>query len=444
MIKNYVLDTNVLLHDPNSIYSFEDNTICIPIYVIEEIDQFKKDMGELGINARETARNIDKLRKQGDLRKGVQLGEHGKLKVIFASSNYSDEKIIASLKHEMDDLIISAAFDLMKREESISTIVVTKDVNLRIRANALGIKAEDYNKERVEITELYTGSSELEVDYTVIQQFYKNNFIQLDQKFSPNQCVTLIAKSNKSYAALTRYDAKENKLVKIRETDKNKVWGITPRNREQEYAFELLLDESIKLVSLIGKAGTGKTLIALAAGLELVYGEYNYDKLLVSRPVIPLGKDIGFLPGSIDEKMDPWMKPIYDNLEYLITSNPVTGDGHGKNRQKGHDMMDVESFVDVEPLTYLRGRSIPKQFIIIDEAQNLTPKEVKTIITRAGEDTKIVFTGDPYQIDNPYLDSANNGLTILAQKFRNEQIAGTITLVKGERSKLAEIAANLL
>lgn len=453
MIKNFVLDTNVLLHDANALFAFNDNTVCLPIYVIEEIDNFKRDMNELGRNAREAVRLLDQLRSRGKLRDGVPLPSGGQLRVIFAekvngsgtpgaSGQGLDAKIV-------DNRILAAALQLDAREEA-KTVFITKDINLRIRADARGLQAEDYDREQIDISEVYTGFRELEVAEALLATFFEAGEVEVPgTDLYGNEFVALLPPGG-GEPTYARYQAEAGLLRPIVDTRRRKVFGVRARNAEQMFALDLLLDDDIKLVTLVGKAGTGKTLLALAAGLQKVNDDGGYRKLLVSRPVIPLGKDIGYLPGEIEDKMNPWMKPVYDNIELLTSLNTYASEGRGSegrapSGQRGSQgEFSPERLVDVEPLTYLRGRSIPNQYLIIDEAQNLTPHEVKTVITRAGVGTKIVLTGDPYQIDNPYLDSVNNGLTTLVQKFRGQSIAGTMTLVKGERSELAEIASNLL
>jgi PhoH-like ATPase len=433
--KNFVLDTNVLLHDPRSIYSFGDNTVIIPIYVIEELDQFKKDMSELGRNARQIARYLDAHRVEGTLAEGVPLPNGGFLRVSFVERDLPKSMADGGL---MDNRILAVAIETRQRDPQSQTVFITKDTNLRIRADALGLLAEDYEPERVEISELYSGFSEHTVSADLINQLYKpGGEASVDAKLSPNEFVLLKDAANNSHTAMGRYDGR--RIVPLNRQVKDGSWGIRPRNMEQGFLLDLLLNDEIKLVTIVGKAGTGKTLLAIAAGLQKVTEDAAYQKLLVSRPIFPLGKDIGYLPGDVEQKLNPWMQPIFDNVEYLLNlsrSDKKAGRGY-------HELMDL-GIVEIEPLTYIRGRSIPNQYIIVDEAQNLTPHEVKTIITRVGDGTKIVLTGDPFQIDNPYVDSTNNGLVHVVNRFRGEKIAGHITMNKGERSQLAELATNLL
>ncbi|MEO6418876.1 MAG: PhoH family protein, partial [Polyangiaceae bacterium] len=341
-------------------------------------------------------------------------------------------------KAAMDAAILQTAFAIREEEPGRPTIFVTMDTNLRIRADALGMVSETYENMRVEAEHLDTGIKELDVDAGEIDAFFHDGrFVPKDlDSLTANLCILLRDRTNPSHTALGRYDATKKEVCALR-TPREGVMGVRPRNKEQSYAIDLLLDESIRLVTLIGKAGTGKTLLALAAGLKRTVEDGAYTRILVSRPVMPLGRDLGFLPGDVDEKLNPWMQPIFDNLEFLFSSGTRKG-------PRAYAELLESGQIQVEPLTYIRGRSLPQQYMIVDEAQNLTPHEIKTIITRSGDGTKIVLTGDPGQIDNPYVDSASNGLTIAADKFRGEKLAGHVVLAKGERSELAEIAANLL
>ena len=435
--KNFVLDTNVLLHDPRAIFHFADNTVVIPIYVIEEIDRFKKELSELGRNAREIARELDAFRIAGThLSEGVELANGGQLRVALGT-----REVPGALKASqvVDNLILAVALDVRDSAPDVPTIMVTKDVNLRIRADALGLRAEDYDAEKIDVEELYNGQAEVECSRADVDTFYAEGALPIPQNgYHANQYLLLRDRDNASHTALGRFDGPNKKVTPIRKLREG-VWGIRPRNKEQHYALDLLLNDEVKLVTLVGKAGTGKTLLAIAAGLQKVVEEGIYQKLLVSRPIFPLGRDIGYLPGDIEEKLNPWMQPIYDNVELLLNFSKA----EKKEGRTYHELIDL-GYIEIEPLTYIRGRSIPNQFMIVDEAQNLTPHEVKTIITRVGDNTKIVLTGDPYQIDNPYVDSANNGLTTVVERFKGEAIAGHVTLSKGERSPLAELAANIL
>jgi PhoH-like ATPase len=438
-MKNYVLDTNVLLYDPQALFKFEENTIIIPITVIEEIDRFKKDMNETGRNARQVSRFLDDLRTKGSLAKGIELPSGGMLRVEIY-----EELVLKGLPPELrvdrgDNRILAVAADLLRRDAEHPTILVTKDTNLRIKADAIGLVAQDYQSDKVEIEEQYTGESEVEVPADTVDRFHGQGWLEWDSSTMPNMFLTLTDMTNPSHTGIGRYDADKRQLVPIRRVGKDGVWSIHPRNREQAFALDILLDDSIKLVTLVGKAGTGKTLLAIAAGLHKVAEEGLYNRLLVSRPVFPMGRDLGFLPGDIEEKLTPWMQPIFDNVELLLSGHEAE-----KRHSKGYKELMAMGILEIEPLTYIRGRSIPNQFMIVDEAQNLTPHEIKTIITRAGEGTKLVLTGDPYQIDNPYVDASSNGLTYVVERFKEQAISGHITVVKGERSALAELAANLL
>jgi PhoH-like ATPase len=444
MIKNFILDTNVLLHDPNAIFGFEDNNVCIPIYVIEEIDNFKKDLSDLGQNARQVSRLIDSYRVKGNLRDGMTINGGGKLRVLFIDKENSRDLAQSyhqefSLSHQMDRLILASALDIKRKEPKIPAVFVTKDTNLRIRADALGLQAVDYDRERKDISEIYTGVGEIFITEQMINQFYEKGVIELpDGMFHENMYAHLKVENNNSKSALGRVNVAERKIVPLLNI-KGSVWGIRAKNKEQHFALDALLNDDVKLVTLIGKAGTGKTLLAIAAGLYKVSDEKIFTKCLVSRPIFPMGRDLGYLPGDIEEKLNPWMQPIYDNVEFLLNLSKKDT----KASSKCDELIDL-GLLEIEPLTYIRGRSIPNQYIIVDEAQNLTPHEVKTILTRVGHGTKMVLTGDIYQIDNPYVDSVNNGLAYVAEKFKDEKLSAHINLVKGERSNLAELAANRL
>jgi PhoH-like ATPase len=421
-MKTFVLDTNVLLHDPHALYRFEENLIVIPITVIEEIDKFKKDMNETGRNARQVSRLLDNLRTVGSIAKGVTLESGGILRVEV-----------------YEDQALKALPPGLHGEHGDNRILASKDTNLRIKADALGLVAEDYESDKVEIEELYTGTAELKVTAEQVDRFHGQGWLDGINSLLPNQFVTFYDETNANHTGLGRFDASTGRILPLRKGGKDGIWSITPRNREQSFAIDILLDDSIKLVTLVGKAGTGKTLLAIAAGLHKVAEENVYNRLLVSRPVFPMGKDIGFLPGDIEEKLAPWMQPIFDNVELLLSGHETE-----KRHSKGYKELVAMGIMEIEPLTYIRGRSIPNQFMIVDEAQNLTPHEIKTIITRAGEGTKVVLTGDPYQIDNPYVDASSNGLTYLVERLKGLKISGHVTMMKGERSELAELAANLL
>jgi PhoH-like ATPase len=436
LVKNYILDTNVLLHDPNSIQAFKGNNVLIPIEVIEEIDRFKRESSELGQNARTVSRTLDALRAKGHLNKGVKLDNGGMLRIIFHEPNGQNGTPFGN--NTVDSRIVGLSLAVHKAEPTTPAILVTKDINLRIKADTLGLPAEDYETDRVLLTELYTGMIEMVVSAEKMSQFRLEGELELNGhgKYFPNEYCTLTEETNPKRTALTKVDASRTKVVPILDCREG-VWGIKPRNREQHFAFDALLDDRVKLVTLMGKAGTGKTLMAMAAGLKRTVLDREFRRLVVARPTVSMGRELGFLPGSLEEKLNPWMQPIHDALELLSDLNM------GTDHRRSTDLMRSGTIV-VEALSYIRGRSIAHQFMVIDEAQNLTPLEVKTIITRVGQGTKIIFTGDPYQIDNPYVDSSSNGFNYIISKFRDQPIAAHIELQKGERSELAELAANIL
>jgi PhoH-like ATPase len=439
MKKTYVLDTNVLLHDPQCIFKFEDNELIIPIYVIEEIDTFKRDSAERGRNARAVVRHLDGLREQhGCLSDGVPVGDGGRLRVHVPKVR--PVLAIALNPDSGDHAILQTALNLRDQDQEGRTIFVTMDVSLRIRADALGLETQAYENQTVDPDALESDICDLEVTAEQLDDFFKHGLMEVpgEPPVAANGSVMLRGPGAGSRTGLGRYEAK-TKTVRALITPREGVAGIRARNREQAFALDLLLDDSVKLVTLLGIAGTGKTLLALAAGLSRVVEEGAFSRLLISRPVMPMGRDIGFLPGDIEEKLAPWMQPLYDNLEYLLVAG-----GKKRGGFRGFEELLDSGQIQVEPLTYIRGRSLPQQFVIVDEAQNLTPHEVKTVVTRCGEGTKIVLTGDPYQIDNPYVDATSNGLAVVADRLRNEYLAGHVVLTKGERSELSNLAASKL
>ncbi len=440
MRKAFILDTNVLLFDPQALFKFGNNDIVIPIVVLEEIDRFKREMSENGRHARLFSRLLDEMRADGELSKGVKLQNGGILTVALAGNQPLPVELAMD---KADNRILAIAISLKKEFPKRPVVFVTKDVNLRIKADALGVEAEDYEPSSVEPDQLYSGTTILNVDAHLVDEFYQNKRLAYkdpSQVLRPNQYVILKDSTNPNHTAMGRFSRELDCIVPIFKPVEG-LWGIFPKNAEQAFAIDALLNDDIKLVSLVGKAGTGKTLLAIAAGLAKTVDEGIYHRLLVSRPVFPLGKDIGFLPGDIEEKLNPWMQPIFDNIDFLFGTTGAKGRrGAGKGCQ---ELMN-QGLLQIEPLTYIRGRSIPQQYLIVDESQNLTPHEIKTIVTRAGDDTKIVLTGDSFQIDNPYVDSANNGLVYLVDRFKDEAISAHITFTKGERSKLSELASNLL
>jgi PhoH-like ATPase len=437
-MKNYILDTNVLLHDPNSLLNFKDNNVIIPIEVIEEIDRFKRESTELGQNARTVSRMFDSFRGEGSLSEGVKLPNGGKLRIAVQKKALSGGNGNGKNGHSVDNKILATALGIKKSQPKPAAILVSKDINLRIKADAVGLLAEDYETDRVFITDLYTGTIEMAVSPDRLASFRANGELEVNggKQYFPNEFCTLTDETNPKRTALTKVDPTGTKLIPIIDCREG-VWGIKPRNREQHYAFDALLDDRVKLVTLMGKAGKGKTLMAMAAGLKRTVLDREFRRVVVARPTISMGKELGFLPGSLEEKLAPWMQPIHDALEMLSDLNM------GHDHRRSTDLMRSGSIV-VEALSYIRGRSIANQFMIIDEAQNLTPLEVKTIVTRVGNGTKIVFTGDPYQIDNPYVDGSSNGFNYIVSKFRPEAVAAHVELQKGERSELAELAANIL
>tara|TARA_Y100000034_G_scaffold11447_1_gene11944 strand:+ start:500 stop:1831 length:1332 start_codon:yes stop_codon:yes gene_type:complete len=440
--KNYVLDTSVCLTDADSIFKFDNHDIFIPLKVLEEIDKHKKRQDIVGINARKIIRSFDELRKQGNLQKGVRLAK-GKGILKVTSYEYLKDSVFPSdLDIRIPDhVIIATATAVRSLAPNRKTILVSRDINMRVISDSLGIPAEDYIIESAvqSSDELYQGFIEHLVDDATIDRFYNNEAIsiqedEIKEKWFPNQYVLMVSNANPKKSALARFDSHHVPLKKIVHSN-IADWQIKSRNKEQAFAIDILMDPNIKIVSLVGRAGSGKTLCAIAAGLQQTIGlrENPYTRLIVSRPVQPMGKDIGFLPGSMEEKMIPWLAPISDNLQFLL----------------GGDKSALELYIDkgkieIEALTYIRGRSISNAFIIIDEAQNLTMHEVKTIITRIGEGSKIVLTGDIEQIDNIYVNEISNGLAHAVEKFKAYPIAGHVTFKKGERSEVATLASKVL
>ena len=440
MKKNYVLDANVLLHDPNAVFKFEDNNVIIPIYAIEEIDKFKRESTERGRNARTIARVLDELRPTGgSLSELVPMKAGGTLRVALSRKRH--ELGVGLEAGSFDHAILQTAIEIRDADTQHPTVFVTMDTNLRIRADALGVSSQNYENPRVHDFDLDQSVIDVEVPKAQIEQFFDEGYLDVNaDNLYPNAGVLLRNEAQQNHTGLGRYDARKKQVVALR-VPRDGVMGVRPRNKEQSIALDLLLDDEVRLVCLLGKAGTGKTLLALAAGLQRTTGDKAYSRLLVSRPIMPLGRDLGFLPGDVDEKLNPWMQPIFDNLEFIFTSGSKRANG-----REGRSYLPLveTGVIQVEPLTYIRGRSLPRQYLIVDEAQNLTPHEVKTIITRSGDGTKVVLTGDPHQIDHPYVDHASNGLAVVAQRFTPEELSGHVALVKGERSELAELAANLL
>ena len=434
-----ILDTNVLLHDPSSINQFPKYHVIIPIGVIEQADRFKRDLGELGKNARDINRMLDLYRHKGSLTDGIQLENGSLLQIILKHQPLKDSSERPST-HYKGPGIVAIAMDLKEKHPDKKIKIVTKDLNLRVKADALGIKAEGYEKDRFDDALTYTGHHAVPVSEDELDEFKRIGSLTVDNpniKLRPNEFVTLKDSNNKT-CGLARVAAHAPNILVPLEFSNDEVVGLRPLNTEQTFVVEALLNDNIKLVTLHGNAGTGKTLLAVAAGLKKVLRDFTYNKVLVARPTIPMGRDIGFLPGDIDEKMKPWMQPIYDSIEFIRTL-----DRRSRKPTLPANLMEIEE-LSVEPLTFIRGRSIPHQFLIIDEAQNLTPLEAKTIITRVGTNSKIIMTGDPMQIDSPYMDAYSNGLSYVVGKFRDSKLAAHIKLKKGERSELAEEAVQVL
>lgn len=440
--KIFVLDTNVLIHNPQALFSFEDNRVVIPIVVIEEIDQFKKGLDEKSRNARQIGRYLDDLRQSGNLQEGVKTDRGGVIQVTV-NRDVTDKASKLFFLDRNDNLIIGTALYFKEKYPGSQVTLVSKDVNVRIKADCVGIKAENFETDTIKFDEFYTGWTHEELDPAKLAELEEKNYTTNPiEGLFPNQFVRVTSEGNPDKTRNLRYNSDHNMLYNLKQYRGQEIFGIKARNFEQEMALDLLLDDDIKLVSLSGKAGTGKTLLAMAAGLHKVVEDSKYTRLVISRPISPLGKDLGYLPGSKAEKFNPWMQPIYDNMDILLSLHDDKNQENPKGKKKASifDFMDY-GFLELEPLTYIRGRSLPDQFIIIDEAQNLSPHEMKTIITRAGKNTKIVLTGDPYQIDIPYLDSISNGLSVAVEKLKGEPMVGHMTLEKGERSALADLAA---
>lgn len=444
MKKIYVLDTNVLLHDPHAVFAFEDNDVIIPSVVLEEVDAKKRLADEIGRNARYVSRLLDSFRVQGRLHDGIELESGGKIKVELNHKSFarlreafgemtSDNRILAvALNYHLEEL--------EKGHTGKPVVLVSKDTLVRIKADVLGIIAQDYLTDRLQVPDdMYIGYCSVLVHPSVIDEFYTYRRLSIKAlpqtgSLHPHAFVMLKDELGTSKSALVKVTSDGQELEALYQST-DQVWGISARNAQQRMALDLLLNDDIPLVTLTGRAGTGKTLLTLAAGLMKVEDEHAYKKLLIARPVVPMGKDIGYLPGEKDEKLRPWMQPIYDNLEFLFDT---------KKQGDIDKILAGLGNIQVEALTYIRGRSIPGQFIIIDEAQNLSRHEVKTIISRVGEASKIVLLGDPDQIDHPYLDATSNGLSYVVDRFKTESISGHVTLEKGERSRLAQMAAELL
>ena len=456
-VKHFVLDTNVLLHNSGALYMFDDNEVVIPFTVLEELDKFKTLNDDIGRSTREVIRQLDRLRAKGHLSQGVKWNGHGgRIRVEFAVEDRPKW-----LKEDApDNRIIGVAWGL--KEKGLHTVLITKDINVRLKSDALGIQTEDFEAQKVDSDHLYAGYLSLDVPTSIIDTLYEEKQLEVDElaphlvektedggeihhQLYANQYLVLKDSVDESHTGIARRLADTDQAIPIHGPRKP-VYGIMARNVQQTMAMDLLLDDEVKLVTLLGAAGTGKTLLAIAAGMAKTFTEKRYDKMLVARPIMPMGKDIGYLPGDKDEKLSAWMQPIFDNLSYLMSTRGSGTAQHADSKpaeQRIKSLMESGQLV-LEPLTYIRGRSIPHQFMIVDEAQNLTPHEVKTIVSRVGEGTKIILTGDVAQIDNPYLDASSNGLSYMIERLKGQHMVGHITLAKSERSELASIAAEKL
>lgn len=441
-IKHFVIDTNVLLHNPNAIFMFEDNEVVIPFDVIEELDKFKTATDDLGRNARTVIRHLDGLRVTGKISEGVPIPQTGgRIRVVLEE----DQQLCPGLTaNTPDNRIICCALTL--KQQGHRVVFITKDINARIKGDTLGLDTEDFEAQKVDFDHLYTGWREISVPTKTIERLFSDKQAKLDlANLHANEFVLLKDERDEGHTAIARAKGEPGMVIPVRPR-RGPVFGILPRNLQQTMALDLLLDDSVKLVTLIGNAGTGKTLVALAAGMSKVLNEQVYQKLLCARPIMPLGRDIGYLPGDKDQKLTAWMQPIFDNMAYLLSNKLTSGsdDKHATHASLSSVEQRITQLVEsgqvvLEPLTYIRGRSIPHQFMIVDEAQNLTPHEVKTIASRVGEGTKLVLTGDATQIDNPYLDSSSNGLSYIVERLKGKPIVGHVTLAKSERSELASL-----
>ncbi|MFG0327082.1 MAG: PhoH family protein [Phycisphaerales bacterium JB037] len=472
--KHFVLDTNVLLHNPDALFVFQENHVVIPFPVIEELDTMKRREDDIGRNARQAIRHLDKLRIKGRLTEGVNWGvlgtQVGVARVAGGNGHatgtiridVTDPERPPTIENPSpDNRIIAVAYELHLAGKR--TVFVSKDLSARIKSDALGIKTEDFENQKVDADRLYTGALSLTVPGELIDELYRERMLSVpslaaafetgdeddgtaDQvrELLPNEFVILKDAEDDAHSGLGRRLADTEHLIPVA-TQRKPTFGIVPRNVQQTMGLDLLLDDEIQLVTLLGGAGTGKTLLAIAAGMAKVFNEERYDKLLVARPIMPMGRDIGYLPGDKDEKLTAWMQPIFDNLSYLLSTRGATGQApESHTPEQRIDKLVVDGRLVLEPLTYIRGRSIPHQFMIVDEAQNLTPHEVRTIVSRVGEGTKLVLTGDIGQIDNPYLDNSSNGLSYVVEKMKGLGIVGHVTLQKSERSRLASYAIERL
>lgn len=460
--KTYVLDTNVLLSDPQSLYAFDEHLVIVPMAVLEELDRHKSRNDEVGKNARQVSRTLDGMRKEGSFVSGIDLPNGGRLQIVSIESTVLSHVPVELRDPKVDNLIIAFMVSITRSHASSDPpVLVSKDINVRIKCDSLGVRCEDYLKMRAadDPQKFYRGVEVVEIAEPRIDAFYSTNTLQLnpdelrDRKLYPNEIVVIknVRDGQTTRSALTKCTDPNGTLVPIAKIES--AFGLRPRNKEQGFSLDLLFDDSIKIVTLIGPSGTGKTLLAIAAGLEQLRGvgdpsTARYNKLVVTKPIQPVGKDIGFLPGTLEEKMDPWIAPIRDNLNYLVTAHRNRPKRKRTEDKETEDtymrMMQERGLIEIEAIAFIRGRSIPNCFIIIDEAQNLSMHELKTIVTRVGDGTKIVLTGDIEQIDNVHVDVYTNGLTHAIERFKEHRIAGHVTLVKGERSELATLASKIL
>jgi len=433
MKKFYILDTNVLIHDPMSFTKFEDNSVVIPISVIEELDTFKSVADERGKAARIVSRKLDDFRKFGKLNAGVKMENGGMLIVDLDHEQVLPKEFLLG---NMDNRILNSALWFKKKKNN--AVLVTKDINLRLKAEAVGINSEDYEAGKVKVDEIYPGLVTIEKTADFVDRFYKEKSAKnTDPDLVANEFVIFKAKEDPKKSAMGRVSPADTSVIKMLSPESS-PWGIRPLNKEQRCAMDLLLDENVKLVTMIGSAGTGKTLMSLACGLQKAVEESVYRRLIICRPIVPVGKDIGFIPGTKEEKLSTWMGAIYDNLEFIMDKR------HQDDAMQKFEYLLQNGKIEIASVTHIRGRSLPKQYMIVDDAQNLTPHEIKTILSRAGEGTKVVVTGDPYQIDNPYLDIASNGLMYIVDRFKGQKLYGHLTFTKTERSELAGLVAELM
>lgn len=472
-VKHFVLDTNVLLHNPNALFVFEDNHVIIPFPVIEELDKMKRRDDDIGRNARAVIRHLDVLRKAGKLTEGVNWGEVEAITSRgFGGGRNGANGVTGTVRIDVvdhtrpaviaeespDNQIIAVAYDLM--HAGLPAVFVSKDLSARIKSDTLGIKTEDFENQKVDAEHLYTGYTDVDTPRALIDELYADRMLPIEKYLAdatvhspndppphepqPNEFVVMHDLEDSSHTGLGRRLADTDHLIPVT-GQKKPTFGIMARNVQQTMALDLLMDDEIRLVTLLGAAGTGKTLLAIAAGMAKVFGEERYDKLLVARPIMPMGRDIGYLPGDKDEKLGAWMQPIFDNLTYLLSTRGSPNQSAESRSPEHHiSKLMADGKLVLEPLTYIRGRSIPHQFMVVDEAQNLTPHEVRTIVSRVGEGTKIILTGDIGQIDNPYLDGSSNGLSYTVERMKGLGVVGHITLAKSERSELASLAASRL